>query len=138
MGAKLMAENKRKFVINPEKPFFIYDTRGDWHATLINGCLWDARGEYIGFVRGEDHNVYTSFGEWIGNLTPDGRIVRRRVYERQPILRIRRLAPPRPTNLPPRAPLPPLTAELGYHLIDVLDWDPDVFKNVPDRKPDLE
>jgi hypothetical protein len=27
---------------------------------------------------------------------------------------------------------------LGYHFIDVLEWDPDVFKNVPDLKMDLQ
>ncbi len=132
-----MNKSDKKNTIQPDKPFFIYDTRGDWHATLIGGCLWDSRGEYIGFVRGDNLDVYTVYGEWVGNLTPDGRIVRKRVYERQPMLKIKRLRPPKPQNLPPRAPLPPMTADLGYHLIDVLDWDPDIFKNVPDQKPDL-
>lgn len=127
----------RRFIIDPNKPFFIYDTSGDWHATLINGCLWDARGDYIGFVRGENYDVFTSFGEWIGNLSRDGRIVRKRVPPRQPLLKVRRLRPPKPSNLPPRAPLPPMVADLGHHLIDVLDWDPDVFKTVPDQKSDL-
>ena len=36
-----------------------------------------------------------------------------------------------------RAPLPPLSGDLGYHYIDVLEWDPDAFKNVPDLKQDL-
>lgn len=132
-----MEKKKKQFNIDPRKPFFIYDTRGDWHATLLNGCLWDSRGEYLGFVRGEDHDVYTAHGEWIGNLSVDGRIVRKRVHQSQPLLKIRRLRPPKPQNLPPRAPLPPLTGDLGYHLIDVLDWDPDIFKNVPDNKTGL-
>lgn len=130
-------KNKKTLVVDPAKPFFIYDTQGDWHATLLSGCLWDARGEYIGFVRGENYDVYTTYGEWIGNLSPDGRIVRKRSQPSQPLLKIRRLRPPKPNNLPPRAPLPPLTSDLGYHLIDVLDWDPDVFKNVPDTKHGL-
>ncbi len=125
-------------MIDPDKPFFVFDSRGEWHATLLNSCLWDARGEYIGFVRGPNHDVYTVYGEWIGNLTADGRIVRKRVSDRQTLLRIRKLPPPRPRNLPPRAPLPPMSADLGHHFIDVLEWDPNVFKNVPDLKKDLQ
>ena len=132
-----MADNKPNFTIDPTKPFFIYDTQGDWHATLISGCLWDARGDYLGFVRGDKHDVYTQYGEWIGYITQDGRIVRRRMEQNLPVLKIKRLKPARPSNLPPRAPLPPLTADLGYNLIDVLDWDPDVFKNIPARKTGL-
>lgn len=134
----IKSDPQSKFVIDPNKPFFIFDTRGEWHATLINGCLWDARGDYMGFVRGENHDVYTLHGEWVGNLTRDGRIVRRRVTERQPLLKIRRLRPDKPKNLPARAPLPPHHAELAHTMIDVLDWDPDVFKNVPDLKTDMD
>ncbi|MBZ0299734.1 MAG: hypothetical protein K8J31_08345 [Anaerolineae bacterium] len=132
-----MAGSVRKFTINPDEPFFVFDSRGEWHATLLNSCLWDARGEYVGFVRGTDHDVYTAFGEWIGRLSADGRIVRKRVNDRQLVLKIRKLPPPRPRNLPPRAPLPPTPAELSYSFVDVLEWDPDVFKNIPDLKADM-
>jgi hypothetical protein len=134
-----MASKGKTFTIDPSTPFFIFDTRGEWHATLIAGCLWDCRGDYVGFVRGENHDVYTAFGEWIGNLTKDGRIIRRRVLnERQTLFKDRPQRPQKPKNLPPRAPLPPLTGDLDYHYIDVLDWDPEVFKSVPDMKSDLE
>ena len=132
-----MAKSTSKLIIKPDEPFFIFDSSGEWHATLLNNCLWDARGEYIGFVRGPNFDVYTVYGQWIGNLSQDGRIIRKRTNDRQPMLKIRKLAPPKPRNLPPRAPLPPLTGDLGYHLIDVLEWDPDVFKHVPDLKADL-
>lgn len=133
----MMASSRRKLPIKPNEPFFIFDTHGEWHATLLNNCLWNARGEYIGFVRGTDFAVYTAYGEWIGNLTADGRVVRKRANNRQPILKIRKLCPRKPQNLPPRAPLPPLTGDLGYQFIDVLEWDPEVFDNVPDLKDDL-
>jgi hypothetical protein len=132
-----MATASGNFIINPTEPFFIFDTHGEWHATLINNCIWDARGEYVGFVRGRNYDVFTAYGEWIGNLKQDGRIVRRRVTDQQIVLKIRKLAPPKPKNLPPRAPLPPMTGDLGYHYIDVLEWDPHAFKNVPDLKRDL-
>jgi hypothetical protein len=136
-GGEFMAKPAKNYTIKPDEPFFVFDSHGEWHATLLNNCLWDARGDYIGFVRGANHDVYTVYGEWIGNLSPDGRIVRKRVTNRQVMLKIRKLPPPKPNNLPPRAPLPPMTADLGYHYIDVLEWDPNVFKNVPDLKPDL-
>ena len=132
-----MANSANKPTISPDQPFFIFDSRGEWHATLLNMCLWDAHGEYIGFVRGPEYDVYTAYGQWIGNLTADGRIVRKRTRDRQIVLKIRKLPPPRPQNLPPKAPLPPMSGDLGYHYIDVLEWEPDVFKNVPDLKADL-
>lgn len=133
----MIMANGAKFTIKLDEPFFIFDTHGEWHATLLNNCLWDSRGEYIGFVRGPNYDVYTAYGQWIGNLSPDGRIVRKRTHQRQPMLKIRKLRPPKPQNLPPRAPLPPLTADLGYQLVDVLEWDPEVFDNVPDLKEDM-
>jgi hypothetical protein len=132
-----MASQKSKFTIDSNKPFFIFDTRGEWHATLLNGCLWDTRGEYIGFVRGKDHDVYTVYGAWIGNVHKDGRIIRKRVIPPQAPLKIRRLRPQQP-SLPPRAPLPPSTADLDHHFIDVLEWDPEVFDYVPDLKKDMD
>lgn len=132
-----MKSQKGKFIIDPDQPFFIFDSRGDWHATLLKGCLWDTRGEYIGFVRGEHYDVYTAYGEWIGNVQKDGRIIRKRVHAPQAPLRIRRLRPPQP-RLPARPPLPPATVDLEHHLIDVLEWDPHVFDYVPDLKKDLD
>ncbi|MAS34248.1 MAG: hypothetical protein CL610_09580 [Anaerolineaceae bacterium] len=132
-----MVEPGKKFAINSDEPFFVFDTHGEWHATLLNNCLWDARGEYIGFVRGQNYDVYTAYGQWIGNLTADGRIVRRRMTDRQTVLKVRKLAPQKPTKLPARAPLPPMTADLGYHYIDVLEWDPNAFRSVPELKSDM-
>jgi hypothetical protein len=129
--------SSRTFTIDPAKPFFIYDTRGEWHATLINGCLWDQRGDYIGFVRGENHDVYTAYGEWVGNLLKDGRVVRKRVQNLRTVVQDRPSRPKERPRLPPRAPLPPLTGDLDFHMIDVLEYDPETFKVVPDKKLDL-
>ncbi len=132
-----MSKSKNTLNIDPSQPFFIFDTRGEWHATLLENCLWDARGDYVGFVRPPRYDVYSIDGRWIGNLTPDGRIIRKRMLDKQPTLKIRKLTPARPRNLPPRAPLPPLTADLGYHYVDVLEWDPDALKNTLTRKSGL-
>jgi hypothetical protein len=118
------------------RPFFIFDSAGKWHATVLNNIIWDARGRYLGFVRGADYDVYTAAGEWIGQLMPDGRIIRKRVYDRQPELGLKKLRPRRPRNLPPNAPMPPSAAALRYHYVDVLEWDPDVFNRGRDHQPD--
>jgi hypothetical protein len=139
------AVKKRRFTINPEKFFYIYDTRGDWHGTVLQGAIWDGRGEYIGFILDEiDNNeekyaVYTAGGEWIGHLIQDGRIIRKRTYNRRPLLSMneRPAKPPKP-QLPPKAPLAPLPGDIGFSLLDVLDWEPETFKQLSDLRPDLE
>jgi hypothetical protein len=128
----------RKFTIDPEKPFFIYDTAGDWQATKFGSALFDTRGEYIGFVRGETYDVYTASGEWIGALSHDGRIIRKRNAPRLPLVTDIPPKAPKPTRLPARAPLPPQTGDLGFDKIDVLEWDPEVFKRLSDLTPDKE
>ncbi len=129
--------SQRKFTIDPTKPFFIYDTPGDWHATMLNWAIFDLRGDYIGFVRNDIYDVYTTSGEWIGNLIKDGRITRNRNVDRPPLLKQSEL-PKKPVKpqLPARAPLPPLTGDMSYSYIDVLEWDPDVFKRLSDLTPD--
>jgi hypothetical protein len=128
----------KKFTINPDKPFFIFDTRGDWHATLFGEYIFDTRGEYVGFIRGDNHDVYTTIGEWIGNLYADGRILRKRNVDHLPLLKDLPPKPTKPTNLPARAHLPPMFSELGYDKIDMLEWDPDVFKMVSDKQSDMD
>ncbi len=127
----------RRFVIDPNKPFFVFDSPGDWQATKLGPYLFDPRGEYIGFVLEDIYDVYTSSGEWIGNLVQDGRIVRKRNAPRRPLIPTPP-KPKKPEKLPARAPLPPQTGDLGFDKIDVLEWDPDVFKRLSDLTPDSE
>lgn len=125
----------RKFTIDPAKPFFLFDTAGEWHATVLNTYIFDVRGDYIGFIRNEAFDVYTQVGEWIGNIYQDGRIIRHRNAERPPLLKDVPPKPPKP-KLPASAPLPPQTGDLGYSRIDVLEWDADIFKRLSDLVPD--
>ena len=64
-----------------DKPVFIFDTHGDWHATKIGDFIYASRGDYIAFTEGED--VYKRDGEWIGRLSKDGRILRKRTERRR-------------------------------------------------------
>ncbi|MBW4435785.1 MAG: hypothetical protein KME04_01530 [Pleurocapsa minor GSE-CHR-MK-17-07R] len=128
----------RPFKLDHSKPFFVFDTPGDWHAVVLHHYIFDSRGEYIGFVMGEQHDVFTASGEWIGNLYPDGRIIRKRGTPRPPLLKQLPPKPPKPANFPARAPLPPQNGELGFDKLDVLDEDPEVFKRLSDLTPDAE
>lgn len=119
------------------KPLFIYTTVGDWMATLIGPHLFDTRGEYVGYIDGPERAVYTRDGEWVGDLSKDGRILRKRAAQRRPLQATPLPKPPKPSNLPPRAPLPPQMAELRYDTVDVLEEEPDIFKRLSDRRKDL-
>jgi hypothetical protein len=125
------------FVIDPAKPFFIFDTRGEPHGIKLGDYLYDMRGEYMGYVRGPNYDVYTGSGEWIGNIIPDGRIVRKRTADRKP-LETRRPQPQPRIRITQRVPLPPMTADLGFNTIDVLEWDEDIFKRISDLAPDID
>jgi hypothetical protein len=120
------------------KPIFVYNTSGDWQATIVGQYVFDSRGEYIGFVEGPEKAIYTRDGEWVGDLSKDGRILRKRAGKKRPL---HANVPPKPaskpSNLPGRAPLPPQNAEIGYDTVDVLDEDPEVFKKLSDRRKDL-
>lgn len=121
----------------PEKPEFIYDTHGDWQATRVAQYVFDGRGEYVGFVEGRA--VFTRDGEWVGDLSKDGRILRKRAGAKKPLNKNVPIKPQmKKSDLPGRAPLPQQMGELGYDTIDVLEEDPDVFKRLSDRRPDLD
>ncbi len=119
-----------------DKPYFIFDTYGDWQATKMGNFLFDTRGEYVGFVDGED--VYKADGEWIGRLSRDNRIVRKRTERRRQLHSNPPPRPVKPENLPARATLPPMTAELSFDTIDVLEEDPDIFKRISDLRSDMD
>lgn len=125
-----------KAPVDPNKPVFIFDTRGDWHATKIGDFIFSSRGEYVAYM--EEGDIYKRDGEWIGRLSKDGRILRKRSERRRSLHANPPPAPARPEKMPPRAPLPPMMAELDFGTVDVLDEDPDIFKRVSDLRPDME
>jgi hypothetical protein len=124
----------------PPKPIFLYNTAGDWLGTVLGRYVYDPRGDSMGFVEeeGKDKQAYTFDGEWVGTISKDGRILRKRAGKKRPLH-----ANPlpklkgKPQGLPARAPLPPQNAEIGYDTLDVLEEDPQIFRRVSDRKADL-
>jgi len=117
------------------RPQYIWDTYGDWHATLVEGHLWDLTGNWIGWVE-NGTDVYKADGEWIGALTRDFRIVQKRSARRRPLHEHIPAKPPRP-ELPARATLPPSFVELAYSEVDVLIEDPAIFRKLSDFRKDM-
>jgi hypothetical protein len=108
----------------------IYSTSGGWEAMLEGAFLYDTSGEWIGWLDGV--NVYSQYGEYIGHMSPDGRILRKRVQSRRPF----RSPPPSPGRLrpPAKVPLAPPFGELPWDLVDVFDEEPGVFYRVHTKR----
>jgi len=103
----------------------LYTTRGDWAGMYIDGYLYNPQGEWIGWVN-PGGVVFSVVGEYIGTLSKDFRVLRKRdIVETIP----RRAPPTRPAlkiRMPSSVPLAPLMAELTYDTIDV-------FEEMPER-----
>ncbi|MBI3159069.1 MAG: hypothetical protein HYZ26_05665 [Chloroflexi bacterium] len=111
---------------DPRKPIPIYTTRGDYEAFLVYPIIHNLMGEAIGFVTPE-REVYSVHGEYVGWLTKDPRILRKRTYD---FARPKLAFPngyPRKQLAPPSAPLPPMMSELSFDTIDVLDEYPELM-----------
>lgn len=107
------------------EPIPIYTTSGDTAGFLVYPYLFDPVGEWIGWV--EEHRlVYSVFGQYVGWLNHDFRILRRRSDD---FAHPDREPPARPVRFYPPAtvPLPPMMAELKYETMDVLDEMPDLL-----------
>jgi hypothetical protein len=116
------------------KPQLIWNTSGDWVATLIDGYIWDLTGTWVGWT--DKDEVFTPDGEWVGTLSRDSRILRKRAAARPPLRTDIPTKPAKPT-LPGRAPLPPTFSELSYSTFDVVEEDPQVFKRLSDMRKDM-
>jgi hypothetical protein len=104
--------------MHAERIIPIYTTRGDAEAFLAYPYLFNRSGEWIGFVTPQ-REVYSVLGEYVGELTRDPRIVRKRATS---TLKPRLDPPPPPGRIYPPAtiPLPPMMPDLSHSLIDVL------------------
>ena len=106
----------------------IYNSRGEIGALLSFPYIYNLAGEWIGWVT-PDRNVYSVHGHYVGTLTKDPRIVRKRevattVHRKKP--------PPNPPAIrpPARLPLAPQLPELGTQMIDVLDDAPYLLPSI--------
>lgn len=101
----------------------IYTTQGDAEAFLQYPYLYNRLGEWVGFVTPK-REVYSVLGEYVGELTSDPRIVRKRATS---ALHPRLNPPPAPKklNLPANIPLARMMPELNHSMIDVLSEMPE-------------
>lgn len=101
----------------------IYTSRGDAEAFLVFPYLFNRTGEWIGFVTPK-REVYSVLGNYVGYLSNDTRITRKRSEdETKPRIQ----PPPKPGRLttPPTVPLAPLMSDLPLSTIDILQDEPD-------------
>ncbi len=101
----------------------IYTTRGDADAFLQYPYLFNRNGDWIGFVT-PMREVYSVLGDFVGTLTNDPRIIRKRATS---TLRPRLSPPQKPQKVYPPAtvPLPRMMGELSHAVIDVLQESPE-------------
>jgi len=116
----------------------IYTTRGDVGAYLVFPYLYNKTGEWIGWVT-QTREVYSVLGHYVGWLSDDPRILRKRA---QGFSSPRVNPPPRPGRIqvPVTVPLPSLMSELSYSTIDVLDEEPERLSTVDsdDLREDMD
>jgi hypothetical protein len=101
----------------------IYSSRGEAEAYLVFPYLFNRNGDWIGWITPQ-REVYSVLGYYVGALTEDARIVRKRADdEHKPRLR----PPQHPGRIaaPARVPLAPLMKDLTHSVVDVLQEEPE-------------
>ena len=101
----------------------IYASNGEAEVFLVFPYLFNRSGEWIGGVTLK-REVYSVMGLYVGALSDDARIIRKRAEDET---RPRIQPPPKPGRIttPPSVPLAPLMSDLPHSLIDVLLEQPE-------------
>ena len=96
----------------------VYNSRGDTDAYLLFPYLYNRNGEWIGWVTPKKE-VYSVLGYYVGYLSNDPRILRKRATS---TLKPRLNPPQRPPRIrtPAIVALAPMMSELTQSVIDVL------------------
>jgi hypothetical protein len=100
----------------------VFSSRGDAEAFLAYPYLHNRNGEWIGFITPQ-REVYSVLGYYVGTLTSDPRIIRKRSCEEKP--RVKPLQPPPRLRIPSMTPLAKMMGELSHGNIDVLQDEPE-------------
>ena len=100
----------------------IYTSRGDAEAFLSYPYLHNRLGEWIGWVTA-DRQVYSVLGFFVGELTAEPRIIRKRITAS---LKPRKTppAPPVRLSIPATIPLGPMMGDLRFGVMDILQDEP--------------
>jgi hypothetical protein len=110
-----MSENQHRIIP-------VYSSKGEVDAFLAFPYLFNRNGEWIGWVTPQ-REVYSVMGYYVGTLTNDPRIVRKRAMN---AVKPRLKPPPSPgrLNVPANVPLAPLMSDLTQSMVDVLVEEP--------------
>jgi len=116
----------------------IYNSRGEVGALLSFPYIFNLSGEWIGWVTPE-RNVHSVHGHYVGMLTDDPRIVRKREIALT-IHRLKSPEPPPAIRPPVRFPFAPQLPELGTNMVDVLVDAPYLMPSVDfgDLRDDMD
>ncbi len=103
----------------------IYNSKGDADAFLEYPYIFNRNGDWIGWVTSK-REVYSVLGYYVGYLTNDPRILRKRATS---TLKPRLKPPAIPAKVYPPAtiPLAPMMSELTHSQIDVLLDEPSLL-----------
>lgn len=101
----------------------VYNSKGDADAFLVYPYLYNHNGEWIGWITPK-REVYSVLGYYVGYLSNDPRILRKRATS---TLKPRLTPPQRPPRLrtPAIVALAPMMSELTHSVIDVLMEEPE-------------
>ncbi|HKJ39830.1 MAG TPA: hypothetical protein VJ972_13715 [Anaerolineales bacterium] len=108
---------------NQQRTIPVYASNGEVEAFLVFPYIFNRSGEWIGWVTPK-REVYSVMGYYVGTLTNDPRITRKRADDASIP---RQQPPPRPKRIaaPSSVPLAPMMSDLPHSLIDVLLDEPD-------------
>jgi len=103
----------------------IFTSRGEAEAFLVFPYIFNRTGEWIGWVTPK-REVYSVLGYYVGTLTDDTRIIRKRSEDD---IKPRLQPPPKPGKIatPATVPLAPLMSDLTLSVIDVLQDEPELL-----------
>ncbi len=101
----------------------IYNSKGDVDAFLVYPYLFNRTGDWIGWTTPK-REVYSVLGYYVGYLSNDPRVLRKRATS---TLKPRLKPPPQPERFSPPAtvPLAPMMSELTHSIVDVLLEEPE-------------
>jgi hypothetical protein len=106
----------------------IYTSNGDAEAFLFFPYLYNRSGEWIGWVTRE-REVYSVLGYFVGEMSIEPRILRRRISTGVTPRKPPPQNPPR-IAIPATIPLAPLMAELRFGIVDVLLEEPERLHSI--------
>jgi len=101
----------------------IYTSRGEAEAFLVFPYLFNRTGEWVGWITPK-REVYSVLGYYVGVLTDDARITRKRSEDD---VKPRLKSPPKPGKIstPANVPLAPMMKDLTHSIVDVLQDEPE-------------